>query len=253
MKMIKTINPNENFPHLDKAPIVEAAIDIRIVPSGTWDEKIIQNELKNKLLDYPKLEPLRETRYQFNPPEFNNPKIEDFGCIGLRLEAKNVPHIVQFNKTAFVFSRLKPYQDWQKFTQEAYRLFAIYYQLLRPTEIVRIGLRFINRIAVEQERIKFADYYKSPPETLKELNWPLGGHLHHDVIQVPGTNYSVNLIKTVQNIPGNIALILDIDVFMQDQFEYNEARLKETLNEMRWIKNKIFFSSLTPNAIKEMK
>lgn len=253
MKMIRTINPNEDFPHLSKAPIVEAVIDIRIVAPGTCDENILQNELKNKLPDYPKVEQLRGAMYQFNAAEVKSPKIEDLGCVGLRLGAKDAPHIAQFNKTAFVFSRLKPYENWQKFTQEAYRLLSIYYQLLRPTEVVRIGLRFINRISVEQERMEFADYYKYPPETLKELSWPLGGHLHHDVIQVPGTSYSVNLIKTVQNIPGNIALILDIDVFTQNQFEYNEAQIKETLNEMRWIKNKIFFNSLTSKAMKEMK
>jgi uncharacterized protein (TIGR04255 family) len=63
----------------------------------------------------------------------------------------------------------------------------------------------------------------------------------------------VNLIKTVQNVPGEIGLILDIDVFMQNPFEYNEPRIKECLEEMRWIKNKVFFGSLTDKIIRELK
>jgi uncharacterized protein (TIGR04255 family) len=63
----------------------------------------------------------------------------------------------------------------------------------------------------------------------------------------------VNLIKTVQNVPGEIGLILDIDVFMQNPFEYNELRIKECLEEMRWVKNKVFFGSLTDEIIQELK
>ena len=54
------------------------------------------------------------------------------------------------------------------------------------------------------------------------------------MIQVPETPYLVNLIKTVQNVSGETGLILDIDVFMQSQFNYNELRIIECLKEMRW-------------------
>ena len=72
-------------------------------------------------------------------------------------------------------------------------------------------------------------------------------------MQVPETPYAVNLIKTVQNIPGEIGLILDIDVFMQNHFVYNELRIIECMEEMRWVKNKIFFGSLTSKLIEELK
>ena len=40
---------------------------------------------------------------------------------------------------------------------------------------------------------------------------------------------------------------------MQSHFEYNELRIIECLEEMRWVKNKIFFSSLTEKIIEELK
>ena len=252
--MAKPIDLKEKFPHLSKAPIVEAVLDIRVVPSVKWDETSLQAELKQRLPDFPKVETIREARVQIVPPGLpGKPAFEDVGCVGLKLHANDNLHIAQFNKGAFVFSRLKPYVDWGKFSQEALRLWAIYCELLKPTEVRRIGLRYINRIAVKQATVELSDYYKYPPESLKDLNWPLAGYLHHDVMQVPETAYSVNVIKTVQNVPGEIGLLLDIDVFMPSQFAYNELRIIECLEEMCWVKNKIFFSSVTEKLIEELK
>ena len=253
--MMTSIDLSETFPHLSKAPIVEAVIDIRVVPSVKWDEISLQSDLKQRLPDFPKVETLRQARYQLTIGKQNNPTVEDFGCVGFKFQSSDNLHIAQFNKEAFVFSRLKPYLDWAQLRQEALRLWAIYCELLRPKQVTRIGLRFINRIAIKQEKVELADYYKYPPKSLEELNWALTGYLHHDVMQVPETPYRVNLIKTVQNVPGagETGLILDIDVFMQDQFEYDEQRIKECLEEMRWVKNKIFFTSLTGKALSELK
>ncbi|MFA5345764.1 MAG: TIGR04255 family protein [Candidatus Omnitrophota bacterium] len=252
--MTKPIDLKEKFPHLSKAPIVEAALDIRVIPSAQWDETALQSALKQRLPDFPKVETLREARVQIVPPgQQGKPAFEDIGCVGLKLHSNDNLHISQFNKGAFVFSRLKPYSDWGKFSQEALRLWAIYCELLKPTEVRRIGLRFINRIAIKRETVELSDYYKYPPELLKELNWPLAGYLHHDVMRIPETPYSVNLIKTIQNVPGEIGLILDIDVFMQSQFKYDEFRIIECLEEMRWAKNKIFFNSITEKALEELK
>ncbi len=252
--MAKPIDLKEKFPHLDKAPIIEAVLEIRLVPSVKWDVTSLQNELKQRLPDFPKVDTLRKAKVQFAPlGKLGNSAFEDFGCVGLKLHSNDNLHIVQFNKGAFVFSRLKPYANWEQFSQEALRLWAIYCELLKPSEIRRIGLRFINRISIKQPTLELSDYYKYPPASIEELNWPLTGYLHHDVMQVPETAYSVNVIKTVQNVPGDIGLLLDIDVFMQSHFAYNELRIIECIEEMRWVKNKIFFSSLTENLIKELK
>ncbi len=248
--MANLIDLKEEFPHLSKAPIVEAALDIRVVPSVEWDETVLQRELKQLLPDYPKIEPLHRKKFQITPEK---PIIEDFGCVGLKLHSVAKPHIAQFNNNAFVFSRLKPYENWQQFSEEALRLWGIYCELLKPKEVTRIGLRFINRIGIKQEKIELADYYKYPPTTPEELNWTLNYYLHHDVMKVPETSYAVNVIKTIQNIPEKTGLILDIDVFMGTCFEYNESKLTEFLEEMRWIKNKIFFSSVINKIIQELR
>lgn len=251
------INIKEDFPHLSKAPIVEAVIDIRAVLGKKWDDAILRKELQKRLSDYPKIETLKESKYQLSAQKPEAFIIEDLGCVGLKLHCKDNPYIVQFNKGTFVFSRLTPYEDWGRFTREALRLMKIYSELLEPIEVKRIGLRFINRISMKQEKAELKKYYKSPPESLKGLDWPLGGFFHRDVIRVPGTSYAVNLIKTVQNSSNiqtrEVGLILDIDVFINTNFDYSTERLVMLLDEMRWVKNKIFFGSITDKSLEEFK
>jgi len=115
-------------------------------------------------------------------------------------------------------------------------------------------LRFINRIVVEQEMFELKEYYNNPPEWLNDFNWSLEGFFHRDVIQVPGSPYSVNLIKTVQkNKDNGVGLILDIDVSMTTSFQYDMKQLNVFLKDMRWVKNKIFFNSITEKKIEELK
>jgi uncharacterized protein (TIGR04255 family) len=44
-------------------------------------------------------------------------------------------------------------------------------------------------------------------------------------------------------------LILDIDVFTTQGFDLDESILGRRLLEMRWLKNKVFFGSITGKAL----
>ena len=246
------INFSENFPLLSSAPIVESVIDMRIASDVKWDEIALKKDLQNRLKDYPKIEELREFRYHVSAGQGSDQqgkhKAEDLGCVGLKLSSADGFHIVQFNQGAFIFSRLKPYQDWNQFTGEALRLWKVYREIFRPVTVQRLGVRFINRIPVQSDFTDLGDYYNSAPKELAGLNWPQGGFFTHDVFQVPETDYAVNLNKT--RVPPNggdkeHGLVLDIDVYSQNPFTYTDEELKAHLNKMRWVKNKVFFTCIT--------
>ena len=62
---IVTINPDDAFEHLPKAPIVEAIIDLRAGAEADWKEELITDVLKSKLPDYPQRHSLSEFQQQF--------------------------------------------------------------------------------------------------------------------------------------------------------------------------------------------
>ena len=45
-------------------------------------------------------------------------------------------------------------------------------------------------------------------------------------------------------------LLLDIDVFSTEPFDLRDDLLTQRLIEMRWLKNKVFFGSITEQALK---
>jgi uncharacterized protein (TIGR04255 family) len=253
------IDLSEEFQTLGKAPIVESVIDLRARIEGSWEEATIMPLLKSKLPDYPTVLSQRETSQEVKltpgePPEAIE---KDLGWKGLRMESTDKLQIAQFNRDGFAFSRLMPYESWQQFYNEARRLWSIYSELAKPIEIQRAGLRFINRIMLPGLEVKIEDYLNPFPKPPHGLELPFANFFHHEVFSVPAYRYAINVIRAIQPIQNNnvtkIGLILDIDAFTTHPFELSPGVLDQRLLEMRWLKNKAFFGSITPLALESFK
>ncbi|HEX4140575.1 MAG TPA: hypothetical protein VHY09_09525, partial [Candidatus Methylacidiphilales bacterium] len=83
------------------------------------------------------------------------------------------------------------------------------------------------------------------------LNFSFHNFMHHYTWAVPSHPFSINVIRTFQALPGQIALILDIDVFSSSAFELKSGILEKRLAEMRWLKNKTFFGIVSSKQIEQ--
>ena len=250
------IKLDEVFEHFPKAPIVEAVIDVRARATTAFEESSVRSHLDTKLKGYRFLDSQREFRHELqlqaeggNPP---SQMLHDLGWKGLRFRSTDEKHIAQFNRDCFVFSRLEPYTDWQQLSIEGLKVWDIFKELAQPTEIHRLGLRFINRVLLPQGELRFEDYIQPAPVSPIGMDLPFHGFMHHDTLAVPGHPYAITVIRTIQLPPNSggpgVALILDIDVFTTQGIRLDEAMIVHHLNEMRWVKNKIFFGSVTDKA-----
>jgi uncharacterized protein (TIGR04255 family) len=254
-EIFNNINLNESFPHLSKAPITEAIIEIRGRASVPWNEDTICAELKRRLPDYPKHRSGRAKKIQWNLQKEPNVAVENLGWKGIRFTSTDEKQIATFNIDSFALSRLQPYEDWKRFTREAKRLWEIHTKVAHPIEIQRLGVRFINRIELSREKIEIRDYFNGFSPAVPEILLDINSFLHHDVLSVPGYPYMVNIIKTIQPQSPNqgSALILDIDAYTQEPFEPNSNAIDQKLLFLHWLKNKIFFSIITPQIREQYK
>lgn len=251
------IDLTESFPLLSRAPIVEAVFGVTARAETAWDEPAITKQFKQRLPEYPGIQSHREIRHEFKLAADAQPEqaTHDMGWRGLRCESADKLHIAQFNRDGFSFSRLKPYQSWEQFYEEGLRLWGLYDEIAQSSEIQRLGLRFINRIEFSQDEVELEDFLENPPKPPRGMDVPFEGFLHHNTLSVPGQPYGINVIQTVQPSLGSDdswGVILDIDVFTTEPL-LNQDLLGQHLDKMRWLKNKVFFGSITTNTLELIK
>ena len=251
------IDVTEQFPHLENAPIVEAVIDFRARFEKAWQQEEMQALLRVALPEYPQVVGQRgfQAKFEAGPVDLPTATTEDLGWKGLVFRSADNLQVAQFQRDGFAFSRLAPYQDWDLFSAEALRLWRVYSEVSTPVTVGRLGLRFINRIEVPASG-QLEDYLTVGPRCPPNIALPFMGFFHIDTFSVPGHPYLVNLRRTVENSADAAALktafIIDVDVFATEGLDELSA-IQKRLLDMRWLKNKIFFGSVTPEVIEGYK
>jgi uncharacterized protein (TIGR04255 family) len=255
---IFSIDLNYKFEHLRRAPIIEAVMDIRTRVSDLWSEKRAKEVLNVRIPEYPVTHSITQFMHEFSVGPNRNPQPQKNtrSWNGIRIETADHIQIAQFNRNGFVFSRLHPYENWDRFIGEALRLWMLYKELVKPVQIERIGVRFINRMDVAQKDFRIDDYLQDIPKYFLGSEFHTSGFLYNDILEIPGYLYVIKVVRTIQPLQPDaekkIGVIIDIDVFTKQDFSANPADiLDKFLSEMRWLKNKIFFQSITSKA-KEM-
>ena len=125
------INTDEKFPHLPRAPIVEAVIDIRAHAAVAFEEEAVRSAVVPQLAGYIYLDSPREFHQELKFDGEKQPRqtFQDLGVKGIRFQSTDKKHIIQFNRDGFVFSQLEPYPDWPSFKSEGLRIWQIFSEI----------------------------------------------------------------------------------------------------------------------------
>jgi len=250
------INLVETFEHFPKAPAIEAVLDIRARATVDFTEQRLREAAQQGLPTYEFLDSQREikheVRFSTSQGEEIQQGLQDLGWKGMRFRSVDRRHIVNVHRDGMIFSRLSPYQDWGRFKEEGLRLWDFSTNLTKPETISRIGVRFINQIILPQGEVNFESYMTSPPSPPENMPMPFLGFMHQGIFQVPESPYAIMITKTIQSpsptTNNRFAVILDIDVFTNLPRPTATAGLEACLKDMRWLKNKVFFGSITEKA-----
>jgi len=254
------IDHAEQFEHLSRAPIVEAVIEFRTRAEADWERSHVESTLRDTLADYPKHQSLTrgsltaKIRLSEDAPDSDQglSTVVERDWLGVRAESSDGLQIATFTRDGFSLSRLEPYQAWAQLYGEAIRLWKLHASLAKPSETQRIGVRYINRFRMPPKG--------RPSEYLSGLgapgvDLPVEHFLHKDTLAVPGTPYAVNMVRAMQPSEGDTAasLILDIDAFCPEPTATELRSIEKALADLRWLKNRVFFSALTENALKDFR
>lgn len=239
------------YPLLSKAPIVEALIDIRI----KLKEELQIDRLKSihDLVsgEYPdkKAQQRWEGMVEVKAGTISSSTKLD-NIHGYVFTSTDKKQILQARLDGFTFSRLKPYDKWKSFRDEALRLWEIYKKITSP-EIIRVALRYINRIELPSTIKNFTEYLEAAPVIPDNLSLEINSFFNRIVTHEPKID-CIGIITQVleqKEMPDITPIILDIDVFKTSPKMINEEEALELLEKLHNLKNDIFFKHITKKTI----
>src|SRR5207253_8822162 len=143
---------------------------------------------------------------------------------GFVFASKDQRLILQARLDGFALSRLAPYENWETFRDEARRLWTAYRRYAHPEKIVRLAVRYVNRLDLPLPLRDLKDFLATVPEVSPRLPQGLAGFFMQ--LNIPQMDSRNTLLLTETMIepagPGVISVVLDIDVGRSDDVPGDE-------------------------------
>jgi uncharacterized protein (TIGR04255 family) len=154
----------------------------------------------------------------------------------------------------FTFSRLAPYTSWEEIAPEALRIWEIYSATVQPESLFRVAVRYINHIQLSQSPLSLEEILLTAPSIPPGLPQTITGFLGRIVIKVPTPNTQVSIAQVfgVTPVTPPDTLLLDVDVFRQEELETSASSLYPVFEDLRKYKNQAFFGALTEEYIRSL-
>jgi uncharacterized protein (TIGR04255 family) len=234
--------------HFNKAPIIEAIINVGVPLAAPPDEALAKIEALGPVVreEYPVKQTLFQTTFT------SELKPEPGGTVtnvkaGLMFGSTVEPQRFQARVNGFSFHRLAPYQSWEPFRDEAKRLWAVYRKILGNAPIDACAVRYINRFTVPVGR-EISDFLRTYPEVAKELPQQMPSYLMRVELllsDIPG-----GLLVLQQHMAPSDPPSSEMTVTLDNEFRLPAAAgtdegIWDLIESVRELKNKVFVNCLT--------
>ena len=236
---------------LSRPPIKEALVDFRIASDSAIDAGRLQ-ALRDKVsLQYPNIEEQRGFKAEFRIEDGRvSPSAEELGFAGIFCKTADGTRIAQFRPDGFTLNQLAPYSGADALIGEALRLWQLYRDVVTPTSLTRVALRYINGLRLPfKPSDDFAKFLAAAPpmpaETPQDVSNFLTRVVAHDDQDVVIVTQNLGLPTGDEGAP----FTLDVDVYRAGDLPLNEDELARIFVRLRELKNQAFFGFLTEQAL----
>lgn len=234
------------YPKLRNAPIVEAVLDFRVMPSSGALERVLK-PIKALGPTYPNASEFENVRFMVGVQQGAVHQSHAASPEGLRYQSADSRWVALFAQSGFTLSRLEPYATWDEFLGEARRVWIEYVATAQPQRVVRIGVRYINRLDLPIED-DFDLYLGAGPRVPTTMPQLVSGFFSQ--IMVPYSDLNASALVTLRHEGGRGPVVLDIDVMAEGlTYSPEDDSLWAKVHQFREIKNDAFFGSITEKLL----
>ena len=242
---------------LAKAPIHEAIIDIQCQLS----QEVLVDNLKFNNLGRREPVYLLKTESNIDDATGLAQSIMANSCLGYKYTDSDSGIVGQFRMDRATTSKIRPYDSWETFLPQAVANWNRYKEVTGAdiNSVTCVAVRYINRLLApfdNNDPLIIQDYLKNAPARPSEIGRSLEDFLCRMVLPVPEIDSKVILTSTREDIVREednefLPIILDIDVFHlvpENKLESDE-KMWSIIEDMRTVKNEMFFNVMTEKAL----
>ena len=237
--------------HLENAPIVEAVIDFRVVRQEQVAAETFADLSSAIGEQYSKAGSIQSLLARFGVD--HGMALEPWQMqteLGWRYQRGT--EVAQFRVDGFTFSNIAPYKTWGDVSAEAFRLWKVYVNIAKPRQVSRVAVRYINQMQLPAVK-DLGEYLTAPPRLPKPVSQDIRDFLTRVNVRDDKRNASAVIVQALepQIDPKTITLLLDIDAFREVNEEPDAPVLISIFEQLRTLKNEIFFASITEKIVEK--
>ncbi|MEZ4758766.1 MAG: TIGR04255 family protein [Flavobacteriales bacterium] len=245
------------FEHLKKAPIISAIAQIRVNYGIEFKDFPIESLARRLQKVYPKVNRNWSGDIEILESEVGKDQVS--------LQNKRLNGVKFYNEEGEeVFSvfndliNLEIRSDYKKFEDFIDTFLPKVDMILElvPTAVFQSSsLRYINKIDVNEEVKRTEDYFKVYLTSTDDFPVGISEYNFSYVSRLSDQNMFYRLIHAMApvRINGEYSFLLDIDVHKKIDSANDPKLLRQTFDDLRNLKNQVFFSVLTERTLKLLK
>lgn len=241
---------------LKTPPLIEALCEFRFAESANWDW-VLPGQLYDKIKnDFPVRDQIQGIGFQVKA----SPKVKPAASIHtlpdrVQLKRADGSSMVQVGYHLLAVNQLRPYTSWTEFRAFIMSIFETYHEIAEEIDLERIGLRYINQLAVTDLLINAGDALTLTPPLTGVLDRPIHAfYQRYEIEQENPEGILVHQTGTQIDEHDNPVFVLDLD--------FGSTKVKELKNAeavKNWLElahdrmYEAFVASLKPSTYLNLK
>lgn len=239
---------------LSNAPIVEAMVTILVAPSEQGSTVSLDQFQQGLETRFPRKQPRYHLDIQFtSQPETEavSPSVSPRPKELLLLSPEG-KRAVQVGPGRFAFSVINDYSTWDDLLRETQELWQRYRAVFGPQRVLRLGVRYINRLHLPLAGASPSDLLNVFPA------WPDRLPLTRSLMQLSTLDENTGAEAVVTQIvepsteqDTGFLVTFDTDAGCAVDLAPDDDTLWDQLQPLRDLKNRIFFDAFTDRALEK--
>ena len=240
---------------LANAPIIEAILDIDCAFAQGFDLAAREEQIRAATKgSYPVFQPQHFHGVRVEAIGEKSPTVtKSQGLQGFRALQADQKQLIQYRLEGFSFNRLAPYSSFDDYLPEIEHCWKEFVQIVEPSQVKEIRLRFINRLPLplEGDKVELDDYFVFGPKLADDGRFSFLSFVQqYRTIEI-GTDNELNIVLASQPTEaGNLPVIFDIQVHNRSIIDPSAWQsISSIILSLRELKNSVFQKTLTEKCI----